>query len=191
MSVKTKGFERAMRAALDGPDIKDVEWSRHGHDFNVKRVVVRNVARGIEIDGSDGHHISHRLAFRPDDQVYYKCTVTRDGKVENLEINVKTSWDTLKEWFADGLKILGAAAAIAAKADGPAAFEPVPASTALLDGSWKGDAAFLIANVISAATLRAMPELGKATLPDISLRTATMPGIAMHHPDARTGPPRQ
>jgi hypothetical protein len=38
--VKTDGFRRALKAAVDGPELRDVEWTSHGHDFNVKKAVV-------------------------------------------------------------------------------------------------------------------------------------------------------
>lgn len=187
MSFKINGFRRAMAAALDGPSIKDVEWSSFGHDFNVKKVAVTRTSDGVTIDGGDGRHISHRLPWRPDDQIYYKCRVTRDGKVEGLEMNIKTSWETLQEWFGTAGDILGVAALVAGKADQASMREPTPSSIELMDGSWKGDAEFLIANIITAAALREMPELGKVEVPDFSFMTAIVnPSIMARFHEART-----
>ena len=45
--VRMEGFRRALKAALDGPDIKDVEWTTFGHDFNVKKVKVTKTSDGM------------------------------------------------------------------------------------------------------------------------------------------------
>lgn len=163
--VKVEGFRKALKAALNGPELKDVEWSKDGHDFNVKQVVVKQEGDGLKIDGSEGHHISHRLRFRPDDQVFYTCRVTKEGKVEDLQVNVKSSFDTLEEWVEKAgplLALLGGVVSGAADtvSVGPnlANADPVEESLKLLDGSWKGDANFLIANVISYATAIHLPK---------------------------------
>lgn len=186
MSVNIEGFRRAMKAAMDGPELKDVEWSSHDHHFNVKKVAVKKTDDGIEINGRDGHHISHRLAWRPDDQVYFQCRVTKDGKVEGLEVNVKTSWDTLKEWFETAGKIIGVAAMVAGKLDASGSHEPTPSSADLMDGSWKGDVEFLIANIITAVAIREMPDLGKVSVPDFSFMTSVVnPKILTRFHEAR------
>jgi len=192
MSVKIEGFRRAMQAALEGPDIKDVEWSSFGHDFNVKRVVVKKTASGVEIDGSEGHHISRRRRWRPDDQMYFSCKVTREGKVEDLNVSIKTSWDTLKAWFETAGKILGVAAAIAGKVDEAEVLDPTPSSIELLDGTWEGDAEFLIANIIAVSALRAMPEIGQISVPDFSRMSVVVnPTIVASFHDIRRDLARQ
>lgn len=165
MPVKLDGFRRALDAALNGPSIKDVEWTTFGHDFNVKKVeITRSGDGGLVIDGTEGKHISHRLRFRPDDQVFYKCRVTPAGKVEDLEINIRSSLDVLTEWFKAIRDLAALIAVIVAKADqagGGAAAAPMPAASTeeMLDGDWKGDAEFMIANVIAHAVAREMPEV--------------------------------
>lgn len=159
MTVKLDGFRAAMRAALEGPEKKDVEWTKFGHDFNVKKVDVKRNGDTIEIDGQDGHHISHRLRFRPDDQVFYKCRVKSDGTVENLEVNIKSSLDVIKQWF----EIVGKLADILSKDDGKSdsfdTITPAPGTEELIDGEWRGDAEFLIANIIAFAAAREFPNL--------------------------------
>jgi hypothetical protein len=165
--VKSDGFRRALKAAVDGPDLKNVEWTSFGHDFNVKKVVVTKTANGLTIDGSDGHHISHRKSFRPDDQIFYKCRVTPQGKVEDLEINIKTTAAILKEWFETAGEIISVVALIASagKADQIDNAEPTPASVELLDGDWESDVDFMIANIISYVTAREMPEVANKPSP--------------------------
>jgi len=62
MTVKLDGFRAAMRAALDGPEKKDVEWTKFGHDFNVKKVDVKRNGDTIEIDGQVANE-SQRIAI--------------------------------------------------------------------------------------------------------------------------------
>jgi hypothetical protein len=159
--VKMEGFKRALRAAIEGPSTKDVEWTSNGHDFNVKKIEVSKSNGILTINGGEGHHISHRLGFRPDDQVFYSCKVNQNGQVENLEINVKSSTDILKEWFETAGTIIGVIGAIvgAAKSDSIDDAEPTPSSIELLDGDWKSDAEFMIANIITYAAIKHMPEL--------------------------------
>ncbi|MBW3579167.1 MAG: hypothetical protein KY462_15820 [Actinobacteria bacterium] len=161
--INREGFQKAMKAALDGPELKDVEWTKFGHDFNVKKISVSKTSDGLKIDGGDGRHLSHRKRFRPDDQCFYTCRVTKDGEVEDLEINIKSTMDILKEWFETAGEILAIVGLIITmgKEDTVTKFEPVPSSLELLDGDWESDAEFLIANIIAYATARHLPELGK------------------------------
>ncbi|HET6395294.1 MAG TPA: hypothetical protein VFF91_00465 [Pseudoxanthomonas sp.] len=74
----------------------------------------------------------------------------------------------MKAWFETAGKILGVAAAIAGKVDEAEVLDPTPSSIELLDGTWEGDAEFLIANIIAVSVLRAMPEIGQISVPDFS-----------------------
>ncbi|ERN41566.1 hypothetical protein KR51_00017840 [Rubidibacter lacunae KORDI 51-2] len=174
-------FRKALKAALDGPELKDVEWTKNGHDFNVKKARITKTSSGLIVDGTDGHHISHRLRFRPDDQLFYKCKVSATGDVSDLEINVKSSIDTLSDWFETAGKIIaiaGSVFGVAGKADkvNLNTVEPTPSSVELLDGDWRSDAEFLIANIITYAALREFPEMGKAPnpIPDFTLKTTVV-----------------
>lgn len=165
--VNREGFRKALKAALDGPELKDVEWTTFGHDFNVKQVRVTKTSDGLLIDGGDGRHISHRKRFRPDDQVFYKCRITEEGEVKDLEVNIKSTADILKEWFKTAGEIIAIVGAIvgAGKADEFGDVEPIPSSLELLDGDWEGDVEFLIANIIAVATARNMPKLAEKKSP--------------------------
>lgn len=177
--IKLDGFRRALKAALDGPEVKDVEWTKFGHDFNVKKAAIKKTANGLSIDGTDGHHISHRLKWRPDDQIYYKCRVTPQGKVEDLEVNIKSSLDILKEWLKTAGEVIGIVGGLIALSKSDAAgnvdlekAEPTPASEELLDGDWKSDVEFLIANIINYAVAREMPEVANKPGPLPSFGTS-------------------
>ncbi len=185
--IKQENFRRALKAALDGPQAKDVEWTSNGHDFNVKKAHISKVAGELLIDGTDGHHLSHRLRFRPDDQLFYKCRVAPSGDVRSLEINVKSSVDILKDWFETAGKIAAVAGTILgagqqATGDGTGKADkvdldkatPTPSSIELLDGDWRSDAEFLIANIITYATLREFPELATRPAPIAGFTAITM-----------------
>jgi hypothetical protein len=63
---------------------------------------------------------------------------------------------------------------VAGKLDAAGELESTSSSTELMDGSWHGDVDFPIANIISMAAMRAMPELGKIPVPDFSVITQTV-----------------
>jgi hypothetical protein len=163
MSVNQKEFTKAMKAAMLGPADKLIKIN--GHEFNVKPVKVQKDSDGIRVIGDDGHHISHCLALRPDDQVFYSCRVTNRGTVEDLKLNVRTSLDTLKKWaktVQDVLKLVRTAreAANDAKADAAArvVWKPAKGTDQLLAGNeWPGAANFLIANIVIAKAAEHLP----------------------------------
>jgi hypothetical protein len=77
------GYEAAIHAALHGPEDKGI--SVHGHDFNVKKMTIGWSSTHAIASGQ----ISHRLAGRPDDQVYYTITVNSDDfSISNIDVKV-------------------------------------------------------------------------------------------------------
>lgn len=176
--IRIEGFRRALKSAIDGPSTKDVRWTSNNHDFNVKKVKITKTQAGLEIDGTDGKHISHRKRFRPDDQVFYKCNVAKDGTVSDLEINITSTADILKEWFETAGKIAAVVSAILGGAsqlkedDASDPFDdaqPTPASLELLDGDWEGDVEMMIANIVSFAVAAEMPEVTRAAGVDVAV----------------------
>lgn len=180
-------FRSALKAALVGPSIKNVEWTKNGHDFNIKKVSIKETDEGLVIDGKDGKHISHRRSYLPDDQVYFYCIVDKDGKIKELDVNIKSTAEVLKEWFKTAGEIISvivviatAAKADSAKADSSSAIdfdtvEPTPSSIVMLDGDWESDVNFMIANIITYATLMHYPELAKKEeQKDFSKKTITV-----------------
>ncbi len=162
MAVSQSKFEKAMRAALFGPEVKELRLDEH--EFNVKRVRVARASGGVLIDGQSGRHISHHLSFRPDDQVFYRAFVTDFGTVQDIQVNVKTSGQTLKEWANVAKKVwdflqLAKEARDNGKGDMVIKTVPKPAlgTDAFLDGSWRGEANFMIANTIVLAASRELP----------------------------------
>lgn len=79
-------FIAAMDAALYGPELKKIpiitydedEGDDDSHGFNAKPVKVTREGSHYIIDGSEGHHISHRRAGN-DDQIYYKVIVDKNN----------------------------------------------------------------------------------------------------------------
>lgn len=158
MSLNTAQFQKAMKAALDGPEAKKIKPEKH--EFNVKKVRIVTTAGGIEVDGSSGHHISHHRSLRPDDQIFFRCKVDKSGAVRDLDINFDESWANaflrkLSEEILDRL--------FGEKSDTPMAHVPAKDSEKLLDGSWQGEAKFLIVNIIVHAAARHLPGVSVPT----------------------------
>lgn len=66
---------RSAKAAVCGPELKGV--SVNHHDFNVKKATIGKDSRANQTVVVSGQ-ISHRLAWRPDDQIYYTINY-KDG----------------------------------------------------------------------------------------------------------------
>ncbi|MFK8054284.1 MAG: hypothetical protein AB8F65_15050 [Woeseiaceae bacterium] len=164
-NVRTKGLNKALKAAIHGPSKKKIKWYKH--PFNVKAVQVKRKGRRIFVNGNKGHHLSHRLKWRPDNQIFFEFEISPTGQIENLEVKISKGSDKLIGWIKQGLKIAdfvkdifnkldegGVDAQMAGKADGAAGdigaiVKKAAAGRAsdLLDGSWRGDAMFMIASV--------------------------------------------
>lgn len=66
------GLNEAIQAALVGPERRDIDI--RGHGFNVKPVDRQMVNQVFHIWGQ----ISHKLRWRPDDQIYFHIVKTGD-----------------------------------------------------------------------------------------------------------------
>jgi hypothetical protein len=83
------GLNEAVKAALKGPERKDIKIRTHG--FNVKRSDKKVVKGETHIWGQ----ISHRLSLQPDDQVFYEI-VTSGGKIKPIKRTIKGGgWSAL------------------------------------------------------------------------------------------------
>ncbi|MEC1180857.1 methyltransferase [Metasolibacillus meyeri] len=82
-------MEKAVQAALAGPEIKKLEVL--GHEFNVKPAsIVKKDDRTI-VNGQ----ISHHLSWRPDDQVFYHIEIEH-GEVKKVEIKIdRGGWTSI------------------------------------------------------------------------------------------------
>jgi len=156
--VNKTNFERAMKAALDGPTVKKLKLERH--EFNIKKVT-RN---GNRWSGQ----ISHHLNWRDDDQVNYSFTVSA-GKtsisLDKVDISIDASWmnnagDVLVD-IGIGYMTKSYAAWLASSAAQLARLFDDAEETLfqqnqrlLLDGSWQGEAKFMVANIAGRVALR-------------------------------------
>jgi len=76
------GLDAAVKAALKGPERKDIKIRKH--DFNVKKASKKVVNGETHIAGQ----ISHRVRWTPDDQVFY-AIVLKDKKVTKVTRSIK------------------------------------------------------------------------------------------------------
>ncbi|HEX8930332.1 MAG TPA: hypothetical protein VGA45_15560, partial [Actinomycetota bacterium] len=100
MAVNQANFEKAMHAALQGPEVKKLRLEKH--EFNVKPVSITRTSEGMRVKGQ----ISHHLSFRDDDQYHYSFTVAagRQVAIEDVEVDVDRS--ILSSVFKLGLDLL-------------------------------------------------------------------------------------
>lgn len=83
------GLNEAVKAALHGPERKDILI--RGHGFNVKPIDRQDVNGEIHIWGQ----ISHKLAHRPDDQMYYHL-LKKNGNLISIDRQInKGGWEGL------------------------------------------------------------------------------------------------
>lgn len=159
---KKANLEKALKSIIQGPSKKKIKIAKHG--FNVKKVDVVRKNNRILVNGNKGHHLSHRLKFRPDDQIFYEFEVDALGRIQNAEIKISKGSDKLLGWLKKAKEILefidevnkqfddepGATGKADSKDDAAALVRKAAAGRAeeLLDGSWRGEAMFIIANVM-------------------------------------------
>lgn len=148
MAVNMKDFEKAMTAALKGPEQKKLKIEKH--EFNVKPVKITREGNKIIVSGEDGHQISHRLRFRPDDQVFYAFE-KEGGIVRDLEVEIKEGG--LIALVKKTKKVIEIALEVIeilkkeGKSDEVVSEAGFQETKRLLDGTWQGEANFLIANI--------------------------------------------
>lgn len=150
--VNVKNLNAAVAAALHGPEHKKIKIARH--EFNVKPVKITRTNGDVVIDGGKGHHISHAISMSPDDQVEYKAVRHPDGTYE-IDPTYLGRWET---WASEIVTILKTVTTIITtvgavlKANGQVDDAVMSKTAELLDGSWKGEAKFLIAQITLRAT---------------------------------------
>jgi hypothetical protein len=147
-AVDMQAFEVAMTAALQGPERKRLKIEKH--EFNVKPIKITRTGDSILVSGEEGHHISHHRGVVNDDQIYYEFT-KQGGIIIGPKVRYeKGGWGpTLKTVMGIVEKANEVYDEIARKQGAivtaqQAAFEE---TKKLLDGTWQGEANFLIANI--------------------------------------------
>ena len=152
------GYEAAIHAALHGPENKAIHIrdARHRqHDFNVKKLSLDWTPSQVIAKGQ----ISHRLAGRPDDQVYYTVVINRkDASVANvtgaIEKNPLASFITFNALigsFIVGLFVPAAGAALAASA--PVVREVAARAEHAAVGNWEQASQALIAAIAASLSI--------------------------------------
>ena len=83
------GLNEAVHAAIHGPERQDIDI--RGHGFNVKPITRQDVNGVLHAWGQ----ISHKLKFRPDDQVFFHLQ-KKDGMMQivDRELN-RGGWQKL------------------------------------------------------------------------------------------------
>lgn len=161
MSVNRDELEKAVSAALTGPEVRGV--TIEDYSFNVKPATITRDGNAITVVGGDDRYISRRRRLRPNDQIFYAFDKVGD-EIRDLDIDIDRGGfkafvsrgylERLVKISAEIIKIFlevrnqqqtaGFKSDEAQKAGLDAAYQE---SKKLLDGSWEGEASFLIANI--------------------------------------------
>ncbi|OQR53387.1 methyltransferase [Bacillus sp. CDB3] len=80
-TVSMNNLDKAVQAALLGPDIKKLKV--FDHEFNVKPAYISKMGNQTVVNGKISHHLSNRI----DDQVFYRF-IKENGEIKNLEIKI-------------------------------------------------------------------------------------------------------
>jgi hypothetical protein len=196
--VSTTNFEKAMKAALEGPEVKKIKIEKH--EFNVKPVK----STGDRVTGPMYKgQISHHLAWRDDDQVYYEFQVHAAQRVtiEQVKVQVDESWmqkivvdlieslgEALKEWLTEkGKEKLDASTKALATNSEDAQRRIFEESKHLLDGSWLGEAKFMIVNIAGRLAIRQAQVVYRQTKPPTKPRGGVV--VRDHRTTPRTSTP--
>lgn len=199
-------FEKAMKAALKGPEVKKIKFD--DHEFNVKPVkITGNRATGTVVKGQFSHHLS----FRDDDQVYFefnlvagqKITIDQvkvevDGSFMNKIIGdvVSSLWDALKDWLTKkGEEKLDFSTQKLATRPEEATEQIFQDAKSLLDGSWLGEAKFMIVNIAGRLAIQTAQVVYRETHPGPKptkpTPTKPKPKLPKLPPTKPGSPPRQ
>jgi hypothetical protein len=157
MTVNQANFEKAMNAALQGPEVKKLKFEKH--EFNVKPAKIERKDGNLQVSGQ----ISHHLAWRDDDQFYYRFSVVSGKQVSIQDIDVDIDESILSKVFKLGLDLLveflkkqledelddqtGQTEQALTRSGDQASARVFEESKRLLDGSWQGEANFIVVNI--------------------------------------------
>lgn len=157
-TVDPARFHDALAAALLGPARSDISWTSASHDFNVKPALISVDERSITFDGRQGHQLSHRRSWRGDEQCVYRIQVSAGGST-SVGIRRRRVRSSLTAWVRQPGQLAESVAWVRGqKLDSLTGIGgPVPSTLDVLDGSWQGDAAFLLANLVSYGVAQRFP----------------------------------
>ncbi|MDX6751505.1 hypothetical protein SH611_16990 [Geminicoccaceae bacterium 1502E] len=177
MDIYGPSCERLVRAALEGPAAGPLLVGRHR--FRLRQLEILKAPDGLGLGGGRGHHLSlYRgpLAVR---RLAYQGRLASDGRMIELAVGDLAIDAALGRW----LVAEGPLDRLAAPAGQHAACWPSDAPLGLLDslGGWRGEAAFLLANVMIAACRRYLAPRAAPARPQ--------PEPAREHDAAPAAPP--
>jgi hypothetical protein len=161
MSVNKENLEKAIKAALEGPEERGLRIA--DYRFNIKPAEISRNGNTVSVVGGDDRYISRRRRGRPNDRIYYEFEKSGDDLSEfDIEINrggfasvvdryrledfhgrIRTANRIIKT-IRDRRRELGDTDEMAEEMAQLAGYEE---SLQLLDGSWEGESAFLVANI--------------------------------------------
>ena len=182
--VNRQNFEKALRAALEGPEVKKIKIEKH--EYNVKPVKVERRGAQLHVRGQ----ISHHLSWSDDDQVFYRFAVTPGQVLSIADIDIEIDGNFIRSTMTavwDGFLKKALIELLERKFEqaGQETFklsvaqatseQVVQESQKLLDGSWQREADFLIVNIAARVSLgAAVAAKSKADPLGVALRlTAT------------------
>lgn len=160
MSVNKENLEKAVKAALEGPEVRDVRIA--DYRFNIKPAEISRNGTTISVVGGDDRYISRRRRGRPNDRIYYEFDKS-GGEIKNIDVEidrggVKAIWSRHRDDIKKALEIAwriykeitedrekaGDTIIMARKVGQTAASAELQH---FLDGTWEGEASFLVGNI--------------------------------------------
>ena len=161
MSVNSENLEKAIKAALKGPEERDLRIA--DYRFNVKPATIsKENGNTFSVVGGEDNYISRRRRGRPNDRIYYEIEKSEDEILDmDVEIDrggfkaiwprhgdqIKKTYDIAKkiyEFIKDQREKAGDTRIMAIRAAQAAASVELQL---FLDGTWEGEAYFLVSNI--------------------------------------------
>jgi hypothetical protein len=173
MSVNKQELDKAVNAALNGPELRDVRFAQYR--FNVKPAKINRSGGTVTVvGGEEDSYISRRRRARANDRIYYEFDKT-NGTVHLDEIDIDIDrggiarglWRHREKAIEVAVIVYKLVEEILSKRGGRAgetggvqtmfsltreeqaqlAAAGYEESKQLLDGSWEGEATFLVMNI--------------------------------------------
>ena len=162
MSVNTENLEKAIKAALEGPEERGLRIA--DYRFNIKPAKISRNGNTVSVVGREDHYISRRRRGRRNDRIFYEFAKSGEEiQALVIEIDRRGIKAILSRPLADIKKTIEKATEILINVwqpdrrkagDSRLKAYPVALTAAtgelqhLLDGSWEGEAAFLVGSIV-------------------------------------------
>ncbi len=165
MDVHGQRCERLLSGALDGPTVRRIRFARFR--FTMRQAFVTKAPGEVVLETRRRRITCHRLPLAV--RLRYRVVLAVDGHVAQLELSDPEIQRGLETWLARA----GGLAEIAGfrSVEQQTSFWPSERTLELLDlEGWRGEAAFLVANIMLIALRRYVAV--NATAPDDALAAA-------------------